>query len=250
MFRFPKFTSSSRRCAVSDLILKHMVREFLHLFFPRICPSCGDALLARERVICLRCKLSLPHTGFHLHADNPISRLFWGRVPIHSATAMYYFRKNGYVQELLHQLKYGKQPEIGLELGRWYGQELRKSKDYRETELIVPVPLHPRKHKLRGYNQSEVFSEGLSEEMGCPCHVEALIKRFETETQTRKSRFRRWENVKEVFDIPDPKTVHNKRILLVDDVITTGATIEACARTLFRAGASTVRVASIASPVY
>lgn len=250
MIRFPKFTLSSGRCTVSDLNSNFMVREFLHLFYPRICPSCGDALLAREKVICLRCKLSLPQTGFHHHADNPISRLFWGRVPIHSATAMYYFRKSGYVQELLHQLKYGKQPEIGHELGRWYGFELRQSKDYRETELIIPVPLHPRKQKTRGYNQSEVFSQGLSEEMGCPCNAEALIKRLETETQTRKSRFRRWENVKEVFDIPNPETVLHKRILLVDDVITTGATIEACARMLFQAGASTVRVASIASPVY
>lgn len=227
-----------------------MVREFLHLFFPRICPSCGDALLVMEKVICLRCKISLPQTGFHLNADNPISRLFWGRVPIHSATAMYYFRKSGYVQELLHHLKYGKQPEIGFELGRWYGKDLSKSGDYRDTELIIPVPMHPRKQKIRGYNQSEVFSQGLSEEMGCPYNAEALIKRFETETQTRKGRFRRWENVREVFDIPDSGTINQKRILLVDDVITTGATIEACARMLFQAGAATVRVASIASPVY
>lgn len=227
-----------------------MVRDFIHLFYPRICPSCGDALRSQERVICLTCRLSLPQTGFHLQSDNPISRLFWGRIPIHSATAMYFFRKSGYVQELLHQLKYGKQPDIGVELGRWYGNDLLQSEEYRNTELILPVPLHPRKQLQRGYNQSEMFSRGLSETMACPCSTDVLVKQLETETQTLKSRFRRWENVREVFAIPQPEAIHNKRILLVDDVITTGATIEACARMLFQHGASTVRVASIAAPVF
>lgn len=222
----------------------------LHLFFPRICPACGEALLRFERVICFTCKSSLPRTGYHHQPDNPVAQLFWGRVPVHTAAAFFFFRKSGHVQQLLHQLKYGNHPEIGEEIGVMYGTELASSTSFSPTELIVPVPLHPTKLRIRGYNQSAEFARGLSQGMGRPAHVEALVRNTHSESQTRKARFARWENVNEVFSVNQPERIAGRNILLVDDVITTGATIEACAARLFRAGASRISIASIAAPVF
>jgi ComF family protein len=222
----------------------------LHLFFPRICPACGEALLRFEKVICFSCKSSLPQTGYHHQSDNPIAQLFWGRVPVHTAAAFYFFRKSGHVQQLLHQLKYGNRPEIGEEIGSMYGAELAVSASFSSTEIIVPVPLHPQKMRIRGYNQSAEFARGLSRTMNKPALEEALVRNAHSESQTRKARFARWENVNEVFSVRQPELIAGRNILLVDDVITTGATIEACAARLFRAGAGRVSIASIAAPVF
>lgn len=226
-----------------------MIRDFLHLVFPRLCPACGDALHRTEKVVCLQCRLELPHTGYHRHVDNPISRLFWGRIPVRCATAFYFFRKQGKVQELLHHLKYENQPEIGEEIGRWYGRELHTS-EYGQSDFIIPVPLHPHKLARRGYNQSEAFARGLEATLGLPARNDLLLRSTNSESQTRKGRYARWRNVETVFTTGNTNEIRNRQILLVDDVITTGATLESCARELFQAGAAQVRIASIAAPVF
>ena len=233
------------------LIIYHIIMfsELLHLFFPRLCPACGSALFKNEQIICFRCKNILPRTEFHLKPGNPLERVFWGRVPIKSAAACFIFRKEGGVQKLLHELKYNNAPEIGREIGRLYGRELVNSPSFYEADLIIPVPLHPKKLSIRGYNQSGVFGEGLQETLPARMNEDALVRNLNTGTQTRRSRFERWENVDSIFAVPNSELVRNKRILLIDDVITTGATLESCAVNLFKAGATDIRVACIAAPI-
>ncbi len=225
-----------------------MFQDFLQLFFPRNCHACGTTLISQEKLICFSCRYSLPRTGFHLQPGNPVEQLFWGRVPLTAAAACFEFRKSGGVQRLLHLLKYKNEPEIGREIGRIYGNELLQSKVFAESEIIVPVPLHSTRLKQRGYNQSEVFAQGLQESIPSSI-VDLSLKRItKTETQTRRTRFDRWRNVETVFSFQeDSLAVRGKRVLLVDDVVTTGATLEACASRILRAGADSVRVACIAA---
>lgn len=226
-----------------------MIRDCLHLFFPRICPACQGALQHHERVICFICRNTLPQTGYHLQPDNPVARLFWGRIPIHTAASYYFFKKSGKVQQLLHELKYGNQPEIGEEIGELYGPELLKAPLFSDADLIIPVPLHAERLASRGYNQSETFANGLARGMRNTAVNDLLVRNVHTESQTRKSRFARWQNVYEAYSVVRPERLLNKHIMLVDDVITTGATIEACAKQLFQAGVAKITIASIAAPV-
>lgn len=226
-----------------------MLRECIHLFFPRLCPACGRALLRREHVICFICRYRLPRTNYHLLPDNPVARLFWGRVPLAAAAACFFFRKEGKVQQLLHALKYRDGQEVGREIGRIYGCDLVRSSIYRSAELIVPVPLHPEKQRTRGYNQSEVFGEGLSESMQVPQLPVHLVRSLHSETQTRKTRYARWENVESAFVVRRPEAFSGKHVLLIDDVVTTGATLESCAVQLVKAGVSRLSIACIAAPV-
>ena len=226
-----------------------MIRDCLHLFFPRICPACQGALQHHERVICFTCRSTLPKTGYHLQPDNPIARLFWGRIPVHTAASYYFFKKSGKVQQLLHELKYGNQPEIGEEIGELYGPELLKAPLFSDADLIIPVPLHAERLASRGYNQSETFANGLARGMRNAAVNDLLIRNVHTESQTRKSRFARWQNVHDAYAVVCPERLLNKHIMLVDDVITTGATIEACAKKLFQSGVAKITIASIAAPV-
>ena len=226
-----------------------MFSEFLHLFFPKLCPSCSSALYRNEQVICFRCRHQLPRTGFHLQAGNPLERVFWGRVPFRAAAACFIFRKEGGVQQLLHHLKYKNAPDIGREIGRIYSQDLMLAPAFKSSELIIPVPLHPEKKRIRGYNQSAVFGEGLEAHLPARLREDILVRTTNTGTQTRRSRFARWENVESVFEVQQTENIRGKRILLIDDVITTGATLEACAMHLFTAGAAEISVACIAAPL-
>jgi ComF family protein len=181
-----------------------------------------------------------------LEKDNPISQTFWGRTQINTAAAYYFFSKAGKVQHLVHQLKYKGKKEVGIYIGELYGKELMNTESFGKTDVIIPVPLHPKKEKKRGFNQSEVFAIGLSSSMKLPIDTTSLIRTFASETQTKKTRFKRWENVKEIFSLQDAEKLKNKHILLVDDVITTGATIEACANLLNTIEGVTINIASIA----
>jgi len=225
-----------------------MFNSLLHLFFPRICASCNEVLLRKEAVICLTCRYTFPRTNFHLYQGNPVEQLFWGRAPVKAAAAFLYFRKDGNVQELIYALKYKNAPEVGEEMGKLYGQELKESNYYNGSELILPVPLHPDKQRLRGYNQSESFARGLSQRLPASVENDLIIKRDATGSQTKRSRFARWQNVESVFEVTDNRRVANKNILLVDDVVTTGATLESCTQHLLRAGANSVSIACIAVP--
>ena len=223
-----------------------LIDDFISLLFPRICAACGNSLWKQEETVCLSCEFHLPRTNFHLSLENLVSRLFWGRVNLESAAAYLYFNKGTKVQRLIHQLKYKGRRDIGIYFGRQYGQHLRYSPFFQTVQLIVPVPLHTKKLMQRGYNQSEQFAIGLGESMKVPVDPDAICRRKETETQTKKSRFRRWQNVADVFEVKDPGSLAMKHVLLVDDVITTGATLESCIRALSSIHGIRISVATIA----
>ncbi len=229
--------------------MANLFEELYALFFPRICICCGKNLFDHEELVCLMCIYSLPKTNFHLIEDNPVSRLFWGRAWIENAAACYYFTKGGRIQHMIHHLKYKNIPEIGVFLGKKYGNDLKNSETFNKIEAIIPVPLHPKRKRKRGYNQSEVFADGLSESMGIPVETSVLRRSVASQTQTKKSKFSRWENVESIFIIKTPEKLENKHVLLVDDVITTGATLEACIHSLQTIPGVKVSIASIAAVV-
>ena len=223
------------------------INNFLNLFFPLNCNACGTALVSQENVICTSCSFKLPRTGFHTNIENPISRVFWGRVTLESASSFLFFNKGGYVQQLIHQLKYKGKKSIGLYLGKLYGNDLIETDNYKNIDIILPVPLHPKKEKERGYNQSLIIAQGLGQAMQKPVSADNLIKQLHTSSQTKKSRYSRWENVKDAFRVLSPDLLVGKHILLVDDVLTTGATIEACAAKLLEIEDVKVSVVTLAN---
>lgn len=224
-----------------------MFQDFISLVFPVYCLSCRDALEKNEDLVCTRCRIELPRTGFHLQADNALARKFWGRVEIQQAMAFLKFLKGGSVQNLMHHLKYKGAQEVGELLGRWYGDELAEAGLAPGFDLIVPVPLHPSKLKKRGYNQSDCFARGLSAALNVPWQADVMNRSIQTDSQTRNARFSRWENVSDIYLVKKPEAIKARQILLVDDVVTTGATLESCAGALLQAGAAGVSVAAIAA---
>lgn len=223
-----------------------MLNDFISLIFPHVCVSCGKSLFKNESSICTHCSYHLPKTNYHTDNANPVAKIFWGRTTIFSASSCYSFGKGGNVQHLVHQLKYRGRKEIGTDIGKFYGHDLRKSALFNTVETIIPVPLHPKKQKKRGYNQSEYFAAGLAESMHAATDFKTLYRAEASETQTKKSRFSRWKNVETVFSLKDFKALEGRHILLVDDVITTGATLEACAQTLLKIPGLKVSIATIA----
>ena len=211
------------------------LEDLFSLVFPEICNACGKSLHKHENLICNYCKVKLPFTNFHLQNENPIEKIFWGRVTIEKAGAFLYFHKGNRVQQLMHRFKYKDKKEIGQLIGAMYGLELAKANYLSEADLIIPVPLHPEKQKKRGYNQSEYFALGLSNATAIPCQTDVLVRAIASSTQTKKNRFERWKNVETIFKVENQNSIENKHIILVDDVITTGATVEACANTLLKA---------------
>lgn len=202
--------------------------DFMQFFFPDLCVACGQILNKPEKVLCAHCFLHIPRTGFHKDADNPVSQLFWGRVKIEHAASFFYFNKGSAYQPLVHKLKYKGRSDIGIEMGKAFGAELRKSV-FALADIIIPVPLHPKKLKKRGYNQSEMIAKGLSLALHIPVNTKSLFRGEATETQTRKSRFDRFRNVEGKFLTNATGELEGKHIILADDVVTTGSTLEACA---------------------
>jgi ComF family protein len=178
--------------------------------------------------------------------DNIVAERFYGRVKIERATTAFSFVKGGLLQELIHKLKYDNRPEIGIELGKIYGNILRESGTWNNIDYVIPVPLHPKKKHQRGYNQAEMWGQGLAESLGIELRNDLLIRTDYTESQTKKSRTERFANVENVFSITDQTLLNNKKILLVDDVLTTGATLEACSNTLLNASELSVNIVCIA----
>ncbi len=226
-----------------------MLNDFLSLLFPRVCCACGKSLLKHEDCICAYCHYHLPKTDFHLQADNPVMKLFWGRTNIHAASSMFLFNKGSKVQHLIHQLKYKGKKEIGTSLGKQYGKELKAAPLFSDATIVIPVPLHIKKLKKRGYNQSEAFAQGLAQSMNVDSGENILIRSYASQTQTKKSRFERWKNVEEIFKVAEPEKIEGKHILLVDDVVTTGSTLEACANTMLEVPGTKVSVATIATTI-
>ena len=220
--------------------------DFFSLFFPELCNACGNNLVSNENVICTSCSYNLPQTNFHLYSDNRVAKQFWGRVPFVHCSAFLYFAKGSQVQNLMHQLKYNNKPEVGVKLGELYGHKIKESASFPLPDVIIPVPLHPVRYKKRGYNQSERFAAGLSNALGIPVDDKSLLRSSYTDTQTKKTRFRRYENMKDVFKINNSDALAGKHVLLIDDIITTGATIESCANILLDVTDLKISIAAIA----
>ncbi|RAI97455.1 ComF family protein [Chitinophaga skermanii] len=223
-----------------------MLTSLLRLFYPHCCDACGHSLSPKEQVLCLRCSLKLPYTNFQSIEENPVMRIFYGRLKLHAAMSTYYFKKQSMLQHLIHQFKYNDRKDIALYFGYQMGLLLSKEKHWQPIDVIVPVPLHPSKLKLRGYNQAAQLAEGISKVLGKPVLAKVLQRNSFTLTQTHKSRSDRWENVSKVFAVRDVNAIKGKHVLLIDDVITTGATLEACGLALLQQGASLLSIASLA----
>jgi len=220
--------------------------DFFSIFFPQLCLICQNKKTISNQCFCLSCQQKLPFTDFHLLEENEFLDRFWGRVPIVSGAALFFLFKNGPIEELIYRLKYGDRPSIGVQLGRLYGQSLKKYAQFSTVDLIVPVPLHPIRFRKRGYNQSTQFAIGLAEALMIPYNDRALERILPTTTQTKKTRLERFENVLPAFRVSDFPTLKNKHILLVDDVLTTGATLEACAIRLLEVEGVKISMATIA----
>lgn len=219
----------------------------MSLFFPRYCRGCHNSLVKGEDLICTDCILEMPRSHYHLEQENPFYQKFRGRLPVKHVMTLFKFVKESRVQQLLHALKYKHQPELGEMLGRVYGKDLVEANYKKSFDLIIPVPLHISRRRIRGYNQSEEFGKGLSQMLEIPCDDSYMMRRAKTETQTLKSKLSRWENVSTIFHVIDPLPIEEKRVLLVDDVVTTGATLEACGQALLHAGCRELSIACIAA---
>ncbi len=217
------------------------------LLFPRLCVVCGDKLIEQEQWICLHCLHHIPRTNYHLESENRVAQLFFGRVQIEFATSFFYFSKGSKYQSLLHNLKYKGMKELGAEIGKHFGIDLLMSPDFSSVDVICPVPLHLSKEKKRGYNQSWWIASGIAQQMQKELSDDNLKRVTATETQTRKNRFERWQNVDGIFELTHPEAFSGKHILLVDDVVTTGSTLEACAHEIITKTNARVSIATLAT---
>jgi len=225
---------------------KEIWSGFLHLLYPELCVACGEDLPAAGGCFCFKCQLKLSTSDMHLLRENEFTDRLWGKLNLEGGAAMYYFTRKSPIQRALHQLKYHNKPDIGIKIGRMFGRKLRNSEIFNSVNAIIPVPLHPKKERLRGYNQSTMFAQGISEELEIPVLSKALVRRAFTETQTKKKRMERFKNVGEVFVVDKPSLIQGKHLLLVDDVLTTGATLEVCGQALLAVPETRLSVATIA----
>jgi len=220
--------------------------DFVSLLFPQLCPACGEGLVAGEHVICTSCQFSLPVTNFHLQPGNIVAQQFWGRINLQGAYALYYFSKGGKVQNLMHHFKYRGMQQIGHVLGNIAGAQLMQNVIFNSADVIIPVPLHKSRLRQRGFNQSACFAQGLAQKLIAIVDIDNLVRIKATETQTHRSRFLRFENMQEVFTVIHPEKLQNKHVLLVDDVVTTGSTLEACGIELLKIEGLKLSIATIA----
>lgn len=211
---------------------KQSLQELHSLLFPGVCLACGAKLPPEKEILCNRCLYDLPRTHYHLERDNPVEETFWGRMPIVRATSYYHFNKGSKFQKLIHALKYQGKARVGIYLGRQMGQDIHAEGFTQGIDAIIPVPLHEKKRRQRGYNQSDLIAQGIKEATGIPVNRNALLRKVHSSTQTRKTRYDRWENVSRIFDVRPDEKLRGKHVLLIDDVMTTGATLEACAGAL------------------
>ncbi len=214
-------------------LLKEIKDSFLHLLFPHVCTGCGNDIINDTNELCMRCIAAMPETYFEIHAGNPVEKLFWGRLPLVGASAQFYFTKESLMQHLMHQFKYKGNKELGLQVGRMMGEQLKKSGRF-EVDALIPLPLFPARQRKRGFNQATVLCEGMAKIMNIPVWDDIITRPQRTETQTKKGRVERLKNMEGKFILSNPAIISNKHLLLVDDVITTGATLEACGNELLQ----------------
>ena len=226
--------------------LNELLGGLLHLLYPNLCVGCDADLPGRDYCFCMRCLNRLQHTEMHTKVENEFTDRFWGRLRIESGAAMYYFNRKSPIQRALHQLKYKNQPDVGVRIGRRFGHLLAQSPHFEGVEAIIPVPLHRQKERQRGYNQSAMLAQGLAESMRVPVLLNTLVRNTASDSQTRKKRMERFENVNSVFTVKQPERIAGKHLLLVDDVLTTGATLESCGSILLEAPNTRLSLATIA----
>ena len=227
-------------------MLGKIFKDLFYVFYPILCNNCENYLNSNERLLCVKCRHDLPYSHYTQRNKNPVETMFFGRVPIEAGTSLFLFEQNGMAQTLIHKLKYQGKEEIGSFAGFLLGEELKKNNLYKKLDCIIPVPLLPKKQKKRGYNQLTKFAESLSKTLNVKINYNDLIKISGSETQTKKNKYDRWKNTTESFHLKNSENLENKHILLIDDVITTGATIEACIHELLKAKNTTIYVATIA----
>lgn len=202
--------------------------------------------MQNEEIVCLSCRYLLPKTLYEKNADNPLAQMFYGQIDFHAVTAEYFFSKTGKVQHLLHQLKYEGNKDAGLFLGQQLGESIKNTELFQGIDCLVPIPLHPKKEHLRGYNQSYIIAQGVEEKTKITIIKDCLYRKTFTSTQTKKSREERWNNVKDIFDIRNHERLQGKHVLIIDDVLTTGATLMAAANTLSKIPNIKISVATAA----
>jgi competence protein ComFC len=223
-----------------------LLMDFLSLVYPNICQVCGKSLFKHEYILCMKCRHHLPYARFSGDPRNPAAQVFWGRIPAKMVITGFLYNKGNAIQQLIHKFKYRGLKDVGLFLGEELGNEIIKCPGHEDISMIIPVPLHPRKQKKRGFNQSEIIARGIASKINADVQPSVLYRKSFSGTQTRKSKYERWENVESIFAIKNYDLIKNKHILLVDDVITTGATIEACAQVLLRVEGVSVSVVAVA----
>ena len=206
--------------------------DFMSFLYPKYCNGCKRTLAKGEKCLCSHCVSNLPQTNFHTYENNPIEMVFAGRIPVCRAVAFCFFRQGNIMQNIVHQLKYAGNMEIGIYLGYLFGLSLKENKVFETVDIILPIPLHKKKFKTRGYNQSACIAKGMARALSKPVDTKSLTRIVATSTQTKKTRYARWENISDVFQLIVPEKLAGKHILLVDDIVTTGSTIESAAQQL------------------
>lgn len=223
-----------------------MIKSIVNLFFPKVCYACLNLLNDNENTICTNCRHDLPVTNFHFDDNDAVKKVLYGRAKVENATALFRFEKKGLVQQLIHGLKYKGYENIGYLLGNWLGGELKTINNYKDIDIVIPVPLHKNKFKKRGYNQVAKFGQQIAKSLENKYEDDVLIKITNTRSQANKKRLARWNYNNELFAVQNEATIENKHILLVDDLITTGATLEACISVLNKAKNVKISIATIA----
>ncbi|HEY0679862.1 MAG TPA: phosphoribosyltransferase family protein [Chitinophagaceae bacterium] len=217
--------------------IQTITRSVTHLFFPQVCHGCGSDLVKKDQLLCFRCIHQLPYTRFQFHSGNPTEKIFWGRLPVRHAASIFYLTKDSILEKLLYQLKYKGRKEVGVYCGRLMAQAIGET-EFAGIDSLIPLPLFPKKERKRGYNQAAILCNGIAEINGKPVLMNAVERTSTTETQTRKNRVERWKNMEGRFCISGAANLSGRHVLLVDDVITTGATLEACGSEIVKAGAT------------
>ncbi|GAB3419714.1 ComF family protein [Niabella aquatica] len=219
--------------------------SLLHLFYPHVCAGCGADVLPAKSHLCIKCIHDLPLTYFEKQADNPVEKMLTGRIRFHEATAQLYFTKNSALQHIMHEFKYRGNKDLGHQLGLIMGNQLLESGRFKHLEALIPLPLHESRERKRGYNQAAILCNGIAEILHVPVVNHAVKRTSATETQTKKSRIDRWQNIEGKFILEDESKIAYKQVLLVDDVITTGATIDACTTALSEAKGTVINIAAL-----
>ncbi|MEP7319653.1 MAG: phosphoribosyltransferase family protein [Panacibacter sp.] len=227
-------------------IITSYLNDFTHLFFPHNCESCGTDILENETMLCAACLLKLPETGFINTTDNPVEKIFYGRIKVEAAGSAFYFNKDSLLQHLIVELKYRGNKNLGFYLGKLLGYKLAQSARFNTVDAIIPLPLNKRKEKKRGYNQAASIADGIAEVWQKTVLKNSVERMVFTETQTHKDRISRWQTMNDVFTATDIKSIENKHILLIDDIVTTGATLEACGAKILEASGTRLSIVTVA----